>query len=282
MIIQGRDIPLVLLRPRHERKISKREYARIRASILAVGLIEPLLVFPENDYYVILNGYQRYRILLELGVETVPCIFASEKESFTSNRMVSRLSPLQEGRMIKKSLDELDEKTIATALGITHISHRLNAALLKQLHPSVAAAFDAGLIKRACVVELAYVTPKRQEEILKAMENYKDYTVPFARSLVLKTPQHARAKNRKGLKNPWARSEQRRSDLLKKLADAEEKHDFYTTLYRQYSINLLKLVIYTRLLVTNERIAAYLRDSHPEILATFQEIITNAGGQVAA
>ena len=70
--------------------------------------------------------------------------------------------------------------------------------------------------------------------------------------------------------------------MLKKLADAEEKHDFYTTLYRQYSINLLKLVIYTRLIVTNERIAAYLRDSHPEILATFQEIITNAGGQVAA
>jgi ParB-like chromosome segregation protein Spo0J len=278
MIVPGRDIPLVLLRPRHERKISKREYERIRASILAVGLIEPLLVFPEDDYYIILNGHQRYRILLELGVETVPCIFAAEKESFTSNRMVNRLSPLQESRMIKKSLDELDEKTIATALGITHIAHRLNATLLKQLHPAVATAFDAETINRACVLELSYVTPKRQEEILRTMENYKDYSVPFARSLVLKTPQHARAKNRTGVKNPWARSEQRKSDLLKKLADAEEKHDFYTTLYRQYSINLLKLVIYVRLLVTKERIAAYLRESHPDILATCQEIITNAEG----
>ena len=278
MIVPGRDIPLVLLRPRHERKISKREYERIRASILAVGLIEPLLVFPEDDYYIILNGHQRYRILLELGVETVPCIFAPEKESFTSNRMVNRLSPLQESRMIKKSLDELDEKTIATALGITHIAHRLNATLLKQLHPTIAAAFDAETINRACVLELSYVTPKRQEEILRTMENYKDYSVPFARSLVLKTPQHARAKNRTGVKNPWARSEQRKSDLLKKLTDAEEKHDFYTTLYRQYSINLLKLVIYVRLLVTKERIAAYLRESHPDILATCQEIITNAEG----
>ncbi len=110
------------------------------------------------------------------------------------------------------------------------------------------------------------------------MENYKDYSVPFVRSLVLKTPQHARAKNRTGVKNPWARSEQRKSDLLKRLADAEEKHDFYTTLYRQYSINLLKLVIYVRLLVTKERIATYLRESHPDILASFQEIITNAEG----
>ena len=278
MIVPGRDIPLVLLRPRHERKISKREYERIRASILAVGLIEPLLVFPEDDYYIILNGHQRYCILLELGVETVPCIFAPEKESFTSNRMVNRLSPLQESRMIKKSLDELDEKTIATALGIAHIAHRLNATLLKQLHPTIAAAFDAETINKACVLELSYVTPKRQEEILRTMENYKDYSVPFARSLILKTPQHARAKNRTGVKNPWARSEQRKSDLLKRLADAEEKHDFYTTLYRQYSINLLKLVIYVRLLVTKERIAAYLRESHPDILATFQEIVTKAEG----
>jgi ParB-like chromosome segregation protein Spo0J len=278
MIVEGRDIPLVLLRPRHDRKISKREYERIRASILAVGLIEPLLVFPEDDYYIILNGHQRYRILIELGVETVPCIFAPEKESFTSNRMVNRLSPLQESRMIKKSLDELDEKTIAAALGIAHIAHRLNATLLKQLHPAIAAAFDAETINKACVLELTYVTPKRQEEILRTMENYKDYSVPFARSLVLKTPQHARAKNRMGVRNPWARSEQRKSDLLKRLADAEEKHDFYTTLYRQYSINLLKLVIYVRLLVTKERIAAYLRESHPDILATFQEIVTKAEG----
>lgn len=278
MIVDGRDIPILQLRPRHERKISKREYERMRASILAVGLIEPFVVFPEDDHYVILNGHQRYRILLELGVETVPCIFGQQKESFTSNRMVNRLSPIQESRMIRKSLEEIDEKTIAAALGIAHITHRLKAALLKQLHARIAAAFDAGTLNRTCVTELAYVTPKRQEEILGVLENYKDYSLPFVRSLVLKTPLPARAKNRPGLKNPWARNEQRKSDLLKKLADAEEKHDFYTTLYRQYSINLLKLVIYARLLVTNERIAAYLREAHADILATFQEIITHAEG----
>ena len=278
MAIQGGDIPIALLRPRHDRKISKREYERIRAGILAVGLIEPLLVFPENDYYIILNGHQKYRILLELGVETVPCIFARQKESFTSNRMVNRLSPFQESRMIKKSLEELDEKTIAAALGITHIAHRLNATLLKQLHPRIAAAFDAGTINRACVQELTYVTPKQQEEILAAMENYKDYSLALCAKSGSQDAPACPREEPYGVKNPWARNEQRKSDLLKKLAETEEKHDFYTTLYRQYSINLLKLVIYARLLVTNERIAAYLRVSHPHILATFQEIITNAEG----
>jgi ParB-like chromosome segregation protein Spo0J len=74
MTIRCCDIPLVLLRPRHDRKISKQKYERIRESILAIGLIEQLVVLPENDYYIILNGHQRYRILLELGVKIVPCI----------------------------------------------------------------------------------------------------------------------------------------------------------------------------------------------------------------
>ena len=110
------------------------------------------------------------------------------------------------------------------------------------------------------------------------METYKDFTLPFVRSLVLRMPVPARVKNRAGTKNPWARNEQRKSDLLKKLAEAEEKHDFYTTLYRQYSINLLKLVIYARQLVSNERIVAYLRESYADIFAAFQEIIANAEG----
>ena len=50
MMIQRRDIPLALLRSSHDRTISNQHYERLRASILAVGLIEPLLVFPEDDY----------------------------------------------------------------------------------------------------------------------------------------------------------------------------------------------------------------------------------------
>ncbi|MDA8375843.1 MAG: hypothetical protein M0Z50_01975 [Planctomycetia bacterium] len=37
----GIDVPVMRLRPLRERKITKREYDRIVASIKAVGLIEP-------------------------------------------------------------------------------------------------------------------------------------------------------------------------------------------------------------------------------------------------
>lgn len=278
MLINGQDIPIVKLQPLRERSIPQRARNRIAASIEAVGLIEPLVVFPEQDHYVILNGYVRYTILLEMGVESVPCILWKEKEAFTGNRMVNRLSPIQEVRMIKQSLEELDEKTIAKALAMNHIAHRLNGSLLKQLSQRVAAAFDAGKITKACAHQLTWVKPGRQDEILDLMENYKDFSIPFAQTWILKTPVGQRTKKGLGTRSLWDRSEKRKADLLKNLKDAEEKHDFYSALYRQYSINLLKLVIYARTLISNERVAAYLQQAHSNVFTTFQEIITKAEG----
>ena len=167
--MDGRDIPIVKLIPLRERTVSDREYQRIAASIRAVGLLEPLVVFPENDHYVILNGYVRYRILLENGVELVPCIVRQEKEAFSSNRMVNRLSPIQEARMIRQSLKAIDEETISQALALRGLSHRLKTSLLRRLHPRVAAVFDATKITQGCARELTFVKTKRQEEILDLM-----------------------------------------------------------------------------------------------------------------
>ena len=273
----GLDLPVIRLRPLRERKITKREYDRIMASIKAVGLIEPLVVFPEGDDYVILDGVQCYHVLVELGVEVVPCILGKQREAFTGNRMVNRVSPVQEHRMIEKSLGEVDEATIATALGITGLGHRLKRTLLKQLHPEVAGAFDQGKFNRACAREFTHVKPHRQKEILQAMEGCKDYSTTFARTLVLKTPpQQREARGRKH--NPWDKTTQRKNDLLKKLAEAEQKHDFYSQLYKQYTVDLLRLAIYARSLLTHARLREYLDKRHPEIVTRFEAVIADARG----
>jgi ParB family chromosome partitioning protein len=271
------DVPVIQLRPLRERKVSKREYDRILASIKSVGLIEPLVVFPENGDYLILDGVQRYRALVELGVPTAPCIMGRQREAFTSNRMVNRVSPVQEHRMIEKALDEVDEDDIAAALGIATLDHRLKKSLLKQLHADVAAAYDAGKITRACAREFTHVKPARQKEILRAMESYKDYTTSFVRTLVVKTPANQR-ENRGRKHNPWDKRAQRKNDLLKKLADAEQKHDFYSQLYKQYTIDLLRLAIYARSLLTNTKVREYLEKHHTDIVSRFETIIADARG----
>lgn len=273
----GIDLPVTRLRPLRDRKVTKREYDRIVASIKAVGLIEPLVVYPEGDGYVILDGAQCYRALVELGVEVVPCILGGQREAFTSNRMVNRVSPVQENRMIERSLSEVDEATIAAALGISGLGHRLKKTLLKQLAPEVAAAFDAGKIIRACAREFTHVKPQRQKEILQAMETYKDYSTTFVRTLVIKTPSDQR-ENRGRKHNPWDKTFQKKNDLIRKLTEAEQKHDFYSQLYKQYTVDLLRLAIYARSLLTNRRLREYLDQRHPGIVARFETIIADARG----
>lgn len=271
--VKGSDLPIVRLVPRQTREIAKREQTRLSASIRSVGLIEPLVVFKERDEYIILDGYQRYRILLEMGVEKVPCLIWREKEAFTGNRMVNRLSPSQEMRMLRKSLEELDEKTIADAFGVVSIGYRLNQSLMKQLHAQVNRAFEAGKIAKNCAREFRYVKQERQLEILELCESCNDYSVPFVRGLIVKTPPSKRNKLPANGFSPWEKSERKSEDLLKRLKDVEEKQDFYSGLYRQYSYNLLKLIIYVRSLLSNEQVHEHLKNHHPDVLESFQHII---------
>ena len=85
------------------------------------------------------------------------------------------------------------------------------------------------------------------------MEGYKDYSIAFARTLILKTPAPLR-ETRKGKNDPWDKTTQRKNGLLKKLAEAEQKHDFYSRLYKQYTVDLLRLAIFARSLLTNNQV----------------------------
>ncbi len=270
--IHGLDVPIVKLIPRNERKVAKKYYQRIEASLMAVGLIDPLVVFQLNDSYEILDGSLRYRILLDLGVETVPCLVREHREGFTGNRMVNQLSASQEMRMLRKSLEELDEKTIANALGMAHITQRLNTNLLKKLHEQVAKAFEANKLNLQVAKELSHVKPERQVEILKLMDSCNDFSTAFAKGLVLKTPVAKRA-SKNGVRTPWTKADEKKAGLLKRLKEAEQQQDFYSGLYRQYTTNLLKLVIYIRAMLSNARTKEYLRENHADLVDMFEQIL---------
>jgi len=122
---------------------------------------------------------------------------------------------------------------------------------------------------------LAHVKPDRQSEILSLMESCNDYGITFAKGLVLKTPTAKRSKVN-GTKTPWIQAEQKKNDLLKRLQEAEQQQDFFSGLYRQYTTNLLKLVIFVRSMLINERVRNYLAEQHAQQLAIFDEIIHSA------
>jgi len=57
-----------------------------------------------------------------------------------------------------------------------------------------------------------------------------------------------------------------------------KRYDFYSNLYRQYSADLLKLYVYVRKLITNEKVRLYLEINFPEIYAQFENIIFEVNG----
>jgi hypothetical protein len=279
--VRGLDIPIGSLVPLHERTIPKPSYKRLRSSIQAVGLIEPLAVYAEGETYVILDGYLRYRACLELGIPSVPCLVLPTKEAYTPNRMVNPLTGVQEHRMLTQALGAVGEEKIAQALGIRSLQHRMKDSLLRKLHPEVVRAFDErNLPLHRCAKVLSFVKPEYQLTVLREMERAKDFNHPFARTLILRAPEDQRSDLGRR-KSPWNEGKAQKEALGAKLEEAERRYEFYAGLYRQYVTDLLRLCVYVRSLITNQGIAEHLQARHPKLLARFQKILFETEGKEA-
>jgi len=277
--IDGTDVPLEFLQPLRERPNintkKHRGFRRILSSIENLGLIEPLCTYEEGGLHIILDGYLRFLACQELGYETVPCIVYQDKEAYTYNRMVNKLSGYQEIRMLRKSLESIDEKTIAATFGMKTIRYRLAAHLLEQLHPKVAQAFEQELLGKHAATEMAAAKPERQAVMLTEMKRVNDFTPAFIRALVLKTPPELRNPDRNP-RAPRTKEKENRFALVERLEQAEQQHDFYTNLYRQYSADLLKMALYIRKVITTPEIKAHLEQHHPATLGDLATIVMEA------
>jgi ParB-like chromosome segregation protein Spo0J len=273
--MNGEDVDIEKLVPLKERDINLRKnrgYKKILSSINTVGLIEPLCAYRENGHYVILDGFLRYKALQQLGAKTIPCLIYPTKKAYTFNRMVNKKSAVQESRMLRESLKKIDHSTIAEVFSLKSLQYRLGTDMLKHLDQKIISSIDKGLMSRRCARELTYVKLPRQVEILKEMEKTGDFSISFARAMVIKTPARMRNKNKKD-KRPWQDNSERKQELVSKLEAVQKRYDFYTNLYRQYSADLLKVYIYVRKLITNNKARTFLDINHPEVLERFEKII---------
>jgi predicted ATP-dependent protease len=206
--------------------------------------------------------------------EQVVCWHGYPNRRGSHRQDAERFSRPQEILMLRKSLETIDEMKIAKTFGLKSISHRLALGLARNLHPEAVKAFEQDVLTRACAFELAAVVPERQTEILAEMKSIGNYSPSFCRSLILQTPMAQRI-NKRRLRRPWTEDEQRKQDMISRLQNVEKEHDFYSSLYRKYSADLLRITFYVRKLVTNPKIEAYLKSHHQEILARFTGIIVD-------
>lgn len=255
------------------RKAAK--YKCIEASIKELGLIEPLVVFPQpnsDGAFMLLDGHVRHMILKHLGQPTAKCLIATDDEGFTYNHKVSRLTAIQEHFMVMRAINNgVSESRIAKALDLDVAAIRQKRDLLDGICPEAVELLKDRRATGNAFRELRKVKPMRQIEIAELMCAAGNFSVGYTKCLVTSTPAEqlvsaGQTKEAHGLTpEDISRMEHEMESLGREFKLIEESHGKNT-------LNLVLVIGYVRKLLDNARVVRFLSQNHPEILAEFQKL----------
>jgi hypothetical protein len=252
------------------------KYRCIEASVRELGLIEPLVVFPQpkaKEQFILLDGHVRLMILQSLAAASAECLIATDDEGFTYNHKVNRLSPIQEHFMILRAIKNgVPESRIARSLNIDVQSIRNKRDLLDGICPEAVQLLREKRMSANALRELRKVKPMRQIEIAELVCAANSFGAGYLKCLVAASPAESlvegeRGKDIRGLSaDDVARMEHEVESLGRhfKLIEATYGNDV---------LNLVVVVGYLRKLLENPRVARHLASRHPEIHSEFQKLV---------
>jgi ParB-like chromosome segregation protein Spo0J len=276
---EGIVIPIDDILPLKKVSISikkSKKYSRITSSIQEVGIIEPLIVFPQKGgkiKYLLLDGHIRLEVLQELKHKEVLCLISTDDESFTYNHKVNQLATIQEHFMILRAIKNgVSEERIAKTLDVDIAKIRRNRNLLNGIcSEAIGLLKDKGITSNALRI-LNRMKPMRQVEVSELLIAANNYAVPYVKALLAATRQDQLIDTGKAKKVDNISSED--MALMEREMDSLEKD--FKFLEDSYGSNVLKLVQargYLSKLLVNGNIVRYLLQNHSEILDEFQKIV---------
>jgi len=250
-------------------------FKAIIGSIPEVGLVEPLVVYPQKDSpgkYMLKNGHLRYFALKDLGKTEADCLIATDDECYTYNARISRLPPIQEHKMIVKAVNNgVSPERLAVVLNMPLRVVQASMNLLKGIHPDAAELLKDKNICPKALRLFKRVNGNRQIEMAEMMVTMNNYVAGYAEAMVLGTPQHQlvnpdEPKKKAGMSpEDIARMESEMESLerdLKAVTDNYTENMFTLQTAQTYIKNLLK----------NAKVVRYLNANHAEIYSEFETI----------
>lgn len=279
---EGITIPMSSITPLkklREGVHESRKYAQIVSSIKAIGIVEAPIVIPDPDHkncYFLLDGHLRVEALKQLGTETVNCLVATDEETYTYNKRINRLPPIQEHRMIVRAVNRgVSPSTIADALGLEVASIRKRFRLLDGICEDAADILKAANCSIAVFDLLRRMSSIRQIEAAELMVGQNNFTVVFAKALLAATPddqlvtRRTRKSNDATTNGPssqqMARMERELAALQMQIRSVEDS----------YGIDNLHLTVakgYIGKLVGNNAVCKWLEKHQHDYLSEFQKI----------
>lgn len=268
-------IPLKTLRDGvHESK----KYAQIVSSIKAIGLVEaPVVIAAPGDsgQYYLLDGHLRIEVLKQLSIASIECLVATDEDTYSYNKRINRLPPVQEHRMIVRAIERgVAPAQIADALGLEIQTVKRRSRLLDGISPDAAEMLKDTNCPMAVFDTLRRMSSLRQVEAADLMIGQNNFTAAFAKALLAATSDDQLAKppkNRNGKagaspnSQQLARMERELAVLQTRIKSVEDSYgidNLHLTLARGYVAKLLG----------NVGVVRWLSHNRQEYLAEFQRI----------
>ncbi|PSH02561.1 MAG: chromosome partitioning protein ParB [Acidobacteria bacterium] len=269
-------LPISKIAPQRELPLSTRSsttYKQISASVKEVGLVQALIVFPQGEQYLLLDGHLRLDVISQLGWTEVECIIATDDEAYTYNKRVNHLPPVAQHYMLRKALSKgLTEERLAKALDVDINRIRRNTTMLEGICSEAIEILKDKDLPASGFAILRKMKPFRQIEAAEHMVASAKYTCSFAQALLAMTPPELLVDsphNRKIKDKPPeidALLREEKESIVRDLKTAEAS----------YGTDILALTVscgYLQRVLQNRRIEKHLEKHFPEILHTLRLLI---------
>ena len=128
MKVEDIEVELVHPAPENPNEMTERMMKALRTEITLRGFIQPVLVRPhpekENEYQII-DGEHRWRIMGELGMQTIPCVVDYEASDLdadvrrlTMNRLRGEFVPIRIAHLLADLQERIPESEIRARLAL--------------------------------------------------------------------------------------------------------------------------------------------------------------------
>ncbi|MEI7843950.1 MAG: plasmid partitioning protein RepB C-terminal domain-containing protein [Gallionellaceae bacterium] len=255
---------------------TSRKFMQIRSSIQEIGLIEPLSVGPADSktgQHVLLDGHIRLIALQELNCSEVPCLIATDDESYTYNSRINRLSTIQEHYMIRRAIQRgVTSERLAKALSVDPRTIERKATLLEGICPEAAELLKDRQFPTDISRVLRKMKPTRQVECVELMVSANTLTISYIEAMLVATPAAMLVEGKKPAKLTGLSQEQM-AKMEREMSNLQGQYKMVEQTYGQDVLNLVLAKGYLAKLLENKAVARFLRQKHPEVLSEFEVIV---------
>ncbi|EJF7710449.1 plasmid partitioning protein RepB C-terminal domain-containing protein [Providencia rettgeri] len=252
------------------------KFKSIFSSVKEIGIIEPLVVYPEGEDFILLDGHLRLLALKNLGRVDTMCLISTDDESFTYNKQINRLTTIQEHKMLVKAIERgVPTELIAKTLNVNIESLKTRVNLLNGISKVVVTKLADKQVSKDIFRILRKMKPERQIEAVDMMIASNKYSSTYANMMLAASqPNELVAEKKKNSSDPvlgLAIIEKEMTKLKRNYKISEEK-------LAELNLSLVVAQGYINKLLRNQSIVSFLKEEYIsvyEALSTISEKVSD-------